>query len=116
MIVMRPVDESQVVESLNQGRFEGDVRAYVVMDGPQYHGYMLYRVDGEVTAVLECGVEEQPLIDGAVRACIAAGENAGAARFTLNSRDERLENWRQVFLKGQALPAPNEQIFHSCCG
>ena len=58
MIAMRPIREYDVIDLLNNGRFEGEVEGYVVMDGPKYLGHMLYRVDGAVTQVLECGVEE----------------------------------------------------------
>ncbi len=57
MIAMRPIREYDVIDLLNNGRFEGEVEGYVVMDGPKYLGHMLYRVDGAVTQVLECGVE-----------------------------------------------------------
>ena len=77
MIAMRPIREYDVIDLLNNGRFEGEVEGYVVMDGSKYLGHMLYRVDGAVTQVLECGVEEKMFVDGAVRACVAAGENAG---------------------------------------
>ena len=53
MIAMRPIREYDVIDLLNNGRFEGEVEGYVVMDGPKYLGHMLYRVDGAVTQVLE---------------------------------------------------------------
>ena len=94
MIAMRPIREYDVIDLLNNGRFEGEVEGYVVMDGPKYLGHMLYRVDGAVTQVLECGVEEKMFVDGAVRACVAAGENAGATSFRVNGEDESLPNGR----------------------
>ena len=45
MIAMRPIREYDVIDLLNNGRFEGEVEGYVVMDGPKYLGHMLYRVD-----------------------------------------------------------------------
>ena len=48
MIAMRPIREYDVIDLLNNGRFEGEVEGYVVMDGPKYLGHMLYRVDGAV--------------------------------------------------------------------
>ncbi len=89
MIAMRPIREYDVIELLNAGRFSGDVEGYVVMNGPEYLGHMLYRVDGAVTRVLECGVENTALIDGAVRACVAAGEHAGASAFAVKARPRR---------------------------
>lgn len=94
MIAMRPIREYDVIDLLNNGRFEGEVEGYVVMDGPKYLGHMLYRVDGAVTQVLECGVEEKMFVDGAVRACVAAGENAGATSFRVNGEDKSLPNGR----------------------
>ena len=38
------------------------------MDGPKYLGHMLNRVDGALTQVLECVVEEKMIVYGAVRA------------------------------------------------
>ena len=43
MIAMRPIREYDVIDLLNNGRFEGEVEGYVVMDGPKYLGHMLYR-------------------------------------------------------------------------
>ena len=72
MIAMRPIREYDVIDLLNNGRFEGEVEGYVVMDGPKYLGHMLYRVDGAVTQVLECGVEEKMFVDGAVTAAFGS--------------------------------------------
>ena len=41
MIAMRPILEPDVLELLNDGRFDGDIEGYVVMDGPNYLGHML---------------------------------------------------------------------------
>ena len=107
MIAMRPIREYDVIDLLNNGRFEGEVEGYVVMDGPKYLGHMLYRVDGAVTQVLECGVEEKMFVDGAVRACVAAGENAGATSFRVNGEDEKLER----FLPGSVGRCSQRQYF-----
>ena len=100
MIAMRPIREYDVIDLLNNGRFEGEVEGYVVMDGPKYLGHMLYRVDGAVTQVLECGVKEKMFVDGAVRACVAAGEN--------------LAEWKNVFFPEAQGDVPNGSIFHTC--
>ena len=105
MIAMRPIREYDVIDLLNNGRFEGEVEGYVVMDGPKYLGHMLYRVDGAVTQVLECGVEEKMFVDGAVRACVAAGENG---------EDEKLAEWKNVFFPEAQGDVPNGSIFHTC--
>lgn len=117
MIVMRPILEAAVLSELCAERFPGveDLLAgYVVMDGPQYIGHMLYKVDGDVTTVLDCGLTDTALVDGGVRACVAAGEHAGASLFSLNEEDEALRKWREIFLKNEKTPAPNDKIFSLC--
>lgn len=115
MIAMRPIREYDVIELLNAGRFAGELEGYIVMDGPAYLGHMLYRVDGAVTRVLDCGVEDTALVDGAVRACVAAGGHAGASSFEVETADGRLARWRHVFF-GDApdTPIPNERLFGAC--
>lgn len=114
MIAMRPILEPDVVYLLNDNRFEGDIKGYVVMDGPNYLGYALFRIDGTVTSVLEGGVENTMVLDGAVRACVAAGENAGATQFSVNKQDEKLAKWFEVFCKNEQMPVKNEVIFAHC--
>ena len=114
MIVMRPIREDAVLDSLNAERFSGEIEGYVVMDGAEYHGHMLYKVENDCTQVLECGVENTALIDGAVRACVAAGENAGATRFYVNPDDEKLARWAGIFCKSDKNPVSNDRIFHQC--
>ena len=114
MIVMRPIAEQMVLDTINQGRFEGELEGYVVMDEALYMGHMLYRVQGEITTVLACSLVNTALVDGGVRACIAAGENAGATSFALNMEDAALEKWHNVFFKNQPLPIQNEKLFGQC--
>ena len=117
MIAMRPIREYDVIDLLNAGRFPGDVEGYIVMNGPEYLGHMLYRVDGAVTRVLDCGVENTALVDGAVRACVAAGEHAGASAFEVEAADARLAEWRRVIFGGEPeAPIPNEKLFGGCAG
>ena len=82
MIAMRPIREYDVIDLLNNGRFEGEVEGYVV--------------------------------DGAVRACVAAGENAGATSFRVNGEDEKLAEWKNVFFPEAQGDVPNSSIFHTC--
>ena len=49
MIAMRPIDQPAVLDEINAGRFSGPVEGYVVMDGPQYLGNFLYKVENGVT-------------------------------------------------------------------
>ena len=110
MIAMRPIREYDVIDLLNNGRFEGEVEGYVVMDGPKYLGHMLYRVDGAVTQVLECGVGKM-FVDGAVR-CVAAGDRRGHV-LPGKQEDEKLVEWKNVFFPEAQGDVPNS-IFHTC--
>ena len=102
MIAMRPILEPDVLELLNDGRFDGDIEGYVVMDGPNYLGHMLYRIDGDFVDVLDCGLQESALVDGGVRACVAAGANAGLAR------------WYEVFFPHSMQPVAIKALFSGC--
>ena len=44
MIAMRPILEQDVLDLLNDGRFDGEVEGYVVMDGPNYLGLSLIHI------------------------------------------------------------------------
>lgn len=114
MIAMRPILEQDVIDLLNDGRFEGELDGYVVMEGSNYLGYILYRLEKPVVRVLDCGVENTACIDGAVRACVAAGQNAGCTCFSIREEDERLCKWRSIFCKGEPDPVPIDKIFSLC--
>ena len=113
MIRMIPVEEPQVLDSLVQGRFSGDVRGYVILDGPEYRGHCLYAVEPGLTRVLEVRLSDPSLLDGAVRAAVAAGENAGASAFTVADQPELL-GWRDARFRGCPDPIPNARLFHFC--
>ncbi len=114
MIVMRPIQEPLVLEEINRGRFSGEVEGYVVMDGPDYKGSFLYKVENGVTWVLDEQLTDPSLIDGAVRAAVAAGENRGAGSFGINTDSPRLAAWRQAMFKIGPDVLPNDRLFHLC--
>lgn len=114
MLAMRPIDEPDVIELLNNGRFEGAVEGYILMDGPTYLGHALFCVQDGVTTVLDTGVEDPQNLDGIVRACIAAGENRGNQKFWVNQEHPPLAKWWGTFCKGLDEPAPVSRIFKLC--
>lgn len=114
MLAMRPIDEPDVIELINNGRFTGDVEGYIMMDGPTYLGHALFTVKDGVTTVLDSDVKESVNLDGIVRACIAAGDNRGAKRFAVNEEHPPLAEWWQVFCKGLAAPVSVDHIFTFC--
>lgn len=114
MLAMRPIDEPDVIDLLNNNRFEGEVEGYIMMDGPTYLGHALFKVEDGVTTVLDCGVEDTDKIDGIVRACIASGENRYAEKFAVNMEEPALAKWWSVFCKEYTGPAPVTHIFELC--
>ncbi|MDL2295018.1 hypothetical protein LJC60_10450 [Ruminococcaceae bacterium OttesenSCG-928-D13] len=114
MLSMRPIDEPDVIELLNGGRFEGNVEGYMMMDGPEYLGHALFEVKDGVTTVLDSGVEEFQNLDGIVRACVAAGENRGAKLFAMNMEHPPLAKWWELFCKDMAPPVSVDHIFKLC--
>ena len=114
MIAMRPILEQDVIDLLNNGRFEDEIDGYVIMNGAEYLGYALYRVQDGCTTVLACETQSNALVDGAVRACVAAGGNAGADRFCVNKEDQALAKWASVFLHGAKEIVPNGELFGHC--
>lgn len=114
MLAMHPIKEPDVVVLLNDNRFEGEVEGYIMMDGPTYLGHALFKVKEGVTTVLDSAIEEDPQLDGIVRACIASGENRGAKQFAVNRQHPPLARWWNVFCKDIPAPAPVDHIFTFC--
>lgn len=114
MLAMRPIDEPDVLALLNRRRFEGEVEGYIMMDGPEYIGYALFKVQDDVTTVLDSDVTPEPLLDGIVRACIAAGESRGVQQFSVNTQHPPLVRWWQVFCADYEATAPVDHLFTFC--
>ncbi len=118
MLVMHLVNEPEVVESLNRGRFAQPL-GYVVMDDENYLGYGLFAVEGKAVRVLDCGgplagEAQGGVLDGLVRACVAAGQERGAARFEVNGQNEALARWWQCFCPGKTPPLAIGVLFSGC--
>ena len=94
MIAMRPIDQPAVLDEINAGRFSGPVEGYVVMDGPQYLGNFLYKVENGVTWVLD--------------------EQLADPSLCINPDSPRLAYWKQVMFKNGPDILENKKLFHSC--
>ena len=121
MISMKPIKEPDVIELLNNGRFDGDIDGYVIMNGPEFLGSCIFRVDGGNVTVLDAktkGTDQTPpdysVLDGAVRAAVANGQNRGADNFTVLYTNSSLENWCRVFCGGEHENIPISRIFGHC--
>ncbi len=116
MLHFQPIAEPDVIALLNTGRFEGEVEGYIVMEGPDYHGYALFRLDGEAVALLDASLDDPLLLDGALRACLAAGEKRGAARFWVNADCPPLAAWGETHGALPLQSAPIAPLWRHCGG
>ncbi|MFV0353187.1 MAG: hypothetical protein ACK5JF_12905 [Oscillospiraceae bacterium] len=114
MLAMRPIDEPDVIDLLNDGRFEGDIEGYIMMDGPTYLGHALFKVENGVTTVLDSSIQDHQQLDGIVRACIAAGDNREAKLFLVNKQQANLAKWWDVFCKEKEGPVETGHLFTFC--
>lgn len=114
MLAMRPIDEIDVIDLLNDGRFEGNIEGYIMMEGATYLGHALFKVEDGVTTVLDTAIENEAQLDGIVRACVASGEHRHAEKFCVNQNHPPLARWWQVFCRGIEGPAPVTHIFELC--
>ena len=53
MYVMKPILEPDVLDLLNNGRFAGEIEGYILSDGADLFGWSLFRIDGDVTSLLD---------------------------------------------------------------
>lgn len=113
MIAMRPIKEPEVIDALNADRFQGDIEGYVVMDGATYLGHILYKTENKITEILDADLQNNMLVDGAVRACVANGQFNGAISFIITSKAECLIKWKDVFCKSDDA-IPIEKLFGQC--
>ena len=88
MFTMKPIDEYDVIELLNNGRFEGDLYGYILSDGGDLFGYTLFKIEDNTTVMLDSKTPEGKFsgqyLDGIIRASIAYGEARGAEYFSFN--------------------------------
>ena len=49
-----------------------------------------------------------------MRACVAAGENAGCSEFTVNMQDAALARWYEVFFPHSMQPVAIKALFSGC--
>lgn len=115
MITMKPIEAEEVLEIFNKGRFEGDVEGYILSDGKGCLGYCLYRIDKDLARILAAEVQDEALLDGAIRSCLAAAQDRGAAGFWVEDSSEPVVRWKQKWCGGISAPIPFDRIFHTCC-
>ncbi len=114
MLSMQPIRETDVIALLCAGRFAGEVEGYVVMEGPEYCGYALFRLEGDTATLLDTSLNTPLLLDGAARACLAAAERRGARQFWVNADCAALAQWGQAHGAPPMHTAPIAPLWGHC--
>lgn len=114
MYTMKPIDEYDVLELLNNGRFEGELDGYILSDGKDLFGWSLFCVDGGVTSMLDVLAPSGQFLDGLIRASVAYGESRGATAFSLNMEVEDFAKYKNVFFENEGDIIPNDHLFTPC--
>ena len=115
MITMKPILAQEVLDIFNQGRFAGELEGTIVSDGSGCTGHCLWQLRGTTAYILQARTQDPALLDGVIRASLAAAQDAGAAGFWVEDTSDELSAWRRRFCAGQAAPIPFEAVFHTCC-
>lgn len=116
MYVMKPIMEYDVLDLLNAGRFEGEMEGYILSDGGDLFGWSLFRIDGDVTSMLDVNAPSGSFLDGLIRASVAYGEARGATSFSLNPDVADFVKYKEVFFENEGFVIPNDKLFTPCEG
>lgn len=116
MYVMKPIQEYDVLDLLNNGRFEGEMEGYILSDGGDLFGWSLFRIDGDVTSMLDVNAPSGSFLDGLIRASVAYGEARGATSFWLNPEVADFVKYKEVFFENEDFTISNDKLFTPCEG
>ena len=114
MFTMKPIKENDVIELLNNNRFEGDIQGYILSDGGDLFGYTLFTVENGLVMLLDSKTPDTRLLDGIIRASIALGETQGATRFAFNLEHEPFSEYKRVLFGEYENDIEISKIFSGC--
>ena len=114
MFTMKPIEEYDVIELLNNGRFEGDLYGYVLSDGGDLFGYTLFKIEDNTTVLLDSKTPASNYLDGIIRASIAYGEARGAEYFSFNLDHGPFAEYKRVFFNDYPNKMKTSVIFSGC--
>ena len=116
MYAMKPILEPDVLDLLNNGRFIGEMEGYILSDGKDLFGWSLFRIDGDVTYLLDILPPSDMFMDGLIRASVAYGEARGASSFMFNKDNEHLMKYKRIFFEEEGDVISNDKLFVPCEG
>ena len=88
----------------------------ILSDGGDLFGWSLFRIDGDVTTMLDILAPSGQFLDGLIRASVAYGEARGATGFTLNMDVEDFVKYKNIFFEDEGEIIPNDHLFTPCEG
>ena len=89
-------------------------RGIYFSDGADIFEYTLFKVEDDVTTLLDSKTPDTKYLDGIVRASVAYGENHGAKYFSFNLKHEPLKKYKQVFFGEYPNKIETSVIFSGC--
>ena len=114
MFTMKPIDEYDEIELINNGRFEGDLYGYILSDGGDLFGYTLFKIEDNTTVMLDSKTPGGKYLDGIIRASIAYGEARGAEYFSFNMEHAPFAEYKRIFFGEHPDRMKNSVIFCGC--
>ncbi len=114
MISIKPIEQS-ALNLFNKDRFDGELFGYIMSDGKKMCGYSLFRIENDVTLVLEVKADDDFLFDGIIRASVAKGETEGAHSFACVEDDDMMYAWVKKYCKECVQPIANNILFCGEC-
>jgi hypothetical protein len=114
MITIKPI-ENAAIDLFNDGRFYGELDGFVVSDGEKLCGHSLFRIEYDVTVILEARADDDFLFDGIMRASIAKGDKRGAHSFICEEMSSFAEKWHNTYCENYNAPISNHIILNHNC-
>lgn len=114
MYVMKPILEPEIIDILNKDRFSGDLQGYILSDGGDLFGWLLFKIENDTTILLDVLAPDTMFMDGLIRATVAFGQERGATCFWLNRDIPGLKEYKRVFFEAEGDNIPNEKLFTPC--
>lgn len=115
MFVIKPIEEPEIIDVLNKGRFQGEVQGYILSDGADLFGWSLFSLEKGITKVLDVLAPDMGVLDGLVRTSVSYGQERNCRFFSLNSDNPDLLEYKRVFFPDSDDIIPNEMLLKKNC-
>ena len=114
MYIMKPILELEIIDILNKDMFDGDIQGYILSDGGDLFGWLLFKIEGETTYLLDVLAPDTMFLDGLIRATVSFGQERNIKSFSLNCDIPSFKEYKRVFFEKEGDIIPNEKLFTPC--